>query len=228
MRRAAIVLAGLLCASLLARCGGSTVPSAPTRVPVVPPAPTVPLPRTYTVSGLTKEAWLNIGLGGVTVWTVSGPSFASTVSDSQGHYTLTNLAAGNYMIGASHAAPWGTFIQSLTVSQDTSFSPAVSLTGGFPVLASDLTGYWYGGGPFPNQPFFLTLVQNGTTLTGGYADRQNATYRVTGTYVGSDLHLRIDCDGLTLALDGKVEDPRNGHGNMWHSLKGNFPFTMQR
>ena len=224
--RLAIALAVLL----LARCGGSsTSPTPPFSNPILEAPTSLPPPPSYTLSGLVKEAWIDTGLPGATVTIATGPTRAATTTDDQGRYTLSHLLPGVYSLTFSKPAPYGsTTYGPVTVAGDTTFSGALSLSGGFPVTAANLQGYWVAQGPYPNEPCWILLFQNGTKLEGWYKDRQNYSTAMSGRYTGDAVFLDVGTAGLT--IDGHVEDARCIRGFIKNDALGggNFPIAISR
>ena len=204
MRRFAHIIIVLACVAS-SRCGDPSQPPFTPPTPVVPPTAPAPQPtQTFSLSGLVKEAWIDTGLSGATVTIATGPSRGSTTTDEQGRYALTNLVPGVYSVTFSKGAPWGSRTFSpVNVFADATFSGAVSLTGGFPLTASSLQGYWVAQGPYPNEPSWILIIQKGTRLEGWYKDRRDYSTAMSGTYAdGLVSHQVVGTSGLT--IEGRV------------------------
>jgi hypothetical protein len=181
----------------------------------------------FTLSGVVAEAFMSTGLAGVTV-SLIGPVITSVVTDAAGSYRIPDLLPGTYQVGFSKSG-YSANTQPLTLAADTTFPSVLSLTTPFPVRATDLTGYWSGGGPYPDSPFRLALIQNGSSLSGSYRDVVNTSTNVTGTLTASDVLLRVDVGTGVITLEGHVDDPRQARGFIKNEPRGgNFPFTMIR
>jgi hypothetical protein len=210
-------------------CGNSEAPGPPTSAPVTPTTPTpVPVPTTYALSGTVKEAWIDTGLPGATVTIASGPTSGSTVTNEQGRYTLPNLLPGVYRLTYSKGAPYGSIAYGpVSVLADAEFTGALSLSGGFPVTAANLQGYWIAQGPYANEPGRILLIQNGTKLEGWYQDRRDYSTSMSGTYTGREVFLEVGTSGLT--IEGRVEDERCIRALIKNeALGGNFPVWISR
>ena len=186
------------------------------------------MPR-FTLSGIVKEAWIDSGLGGVTVSVLSGPSPGTTTTDSRGSYSLSDLASGSYRVSFSKSS-FSTNVQSVTVFADTSFSTIMNVAVAFPVTASDLSGDWAGAGPYPNQPLRIVLIQNGDRLSGLYVDRQDFSESISGTISGQGIAFRVNVAGGALLFEGTVDDARHLRGVVKNERMGgaNFPIVMTR
>lgn len=181
-----------------------------------------------TLTGIVKEAWTDAGLDGVAISITSGPAGGSTTTDNRGAYSLTNLPAGVYHLSFSKPS-FTTSAQTIIVFEDTVFSSVLNVSVAFPLTQADISGYWSGGGPYPNNPFRLTLIQTGQTLSGYYVDSRDSSDSVTGTYAAGQLALRMNVAGGLLTLEGTVDDERHVHGFIKNErLGGNFPITMIR
>ena len=224
--RLAVVLACLV----MAGCDlGSTAPSpAPGPVPAPgSPAPQPPL-QTFTLSGIVKEAWIDTGLPGVSVTIASGPTRGSTTTDEEGRYAFSGLPPGTYQL--TYSKPTRYPAQSsgpLNVFEDITYTIAMSMSSPVPVTAADLTGYWVGQGPYPNEPCWLLITQNGTRLEGWYKDRRDYSTTMSGTYAGGAVFLRVGGTGLT--IEGRLEDARCMRAVIKNeALGGNFPIEVSR
>jgi hypothetical protein len=224
MARLILVLAAMAASS----CNDAAAPVPAASAPVIPTAPTRPFPTTYSLSGTVKEAWIDTGLPGATVTIASGPSSGSTVTSDEGRYTLSNLLPGTYRLTFSKGAPYGSVGSGpVTVSADAEVSGALSLTGGFPVSAANLQGYWAAQGPYPNEPCRILLIQNGTKLEGWYKDSRDYSTSMSGTYTGGSVFIRVGTTGLT--IEGRVEDERCMRAVIKNeALGGNFPVEITR
>jgi len=212
-------------------CGSPATPGTSTPNPGTPTTPTPtapPVQTTYALSGTVKEAWIDTGLPGATVTIASGPSSGSTLTDEHGGYTLSNLLPGIYRVTFSKGAPYGSVTYGpVTVFADATFSGALSLTGGFPLTAANLQGYWVAQGPYANEPCWILLLQNGTKLEGWYKDRRDYSTSMSGTYTGGEILLQVGTSGLT--IEGRVEDERCIRAVIKNeALGGNFPVAMTR
>jgi hypothetical protein len=216
----------ILVAVASSSCGTAAAPAS-TPAPITPTAPTPPPLTTYTLSGAVKEAWIDTGLPGATVTIASGPSAGSTVTDERGEYRLSNLLPGSYRVTFSKGAPYGTVTYGpVSVSADAEFSGALSLTGG-PVTAANLQGYWVAQGPYANEPCWILLLQNGTTLQGWYKDRRDYSTSMSGTYSGGAVFIQVGTSGLS--IEGRVEDERCIRALIKNdALGGNFPVWISR
>jgi hypothetical protein len=185
------------------------------------------VPR-FSLSGIVKEAWIDSGLGGVTVSVLSGPAPGTTTTDSRGAYSLNNLAAGSYRVSFSKPA-FSTNALTVTVSGDTSFSTILNVGVTFPFTASDVSGYWAGGGPYPNEPFRVAFIQNGNLLSGFYVDRQDFSESLSGTINGRDVVFRVNVADGALLFECTIDEARNMRGVVKNErLGGNFPIVMTR
>jgi hypothetical protein len=175
-----------------------------------------------------KEAWIDTGLPGATVTIASGPSVGSTVTNDHGGYTLSNLLPGIYRVTFSKGAPYGPVTYGpVNVFADAEFSGALSLTGGFPVTAANLQGYWVAQGRYANEPCWILLVQNGTRLEGWYKDRRDYSTSMSGTYTDGTVSIAVGTSGLT--IEGRVEDERCIRAVIKNeALGGNFPVAITR
>lgn len=183
---------------------------------------------TATLSGRVKDAWIDSGLAGVTVAVVSGPSAASTTTAADGGYALGNLVPGTYRI--SYSKPFYTSnVQTVEIAADTTLSMGLNAAITFPLTTADLSGAWAAGGPYPNEPMRLTLLQHGSSLTGYYIDRHDYSESVTGSQSGQALLLRIPVAGTIVTFEGTVDDERHVHGLLKDDrFGGNFPVSMVR
>jgi len=180
------------------------------------------------LSGTVKEAWIDTGLPGATVTIASGPTPGSTLTNEQGRYTLPDLLPGIYRVTFSKGAPYGSVTYGpVSVFADAQFSGALSLTGGFPVTAANLQGYWVAQGPYANEPCWILLIQNGTKLEGWYKDRRDYSTSMSGTYTGGAIFIQVGTSGLT--IEGRVEDERCIRAVIKNeALGGNFPVAISR
>jgi hypothetical protein len=187
------------------------------------PAPTT----TYSLSGVVKEAWIDTGLPGATVSIATGPTRASATTDDSGRYVLSNLRPGVYSITFSKPSPYGSVTYApVNVFADATFSGALSLAGPVPSTA-DLQGYWVAQGPYPNQPCWILLLQDGRRLAGSYKDSRDYSTSMSGTYTGDAVRIDVGTGGLT--IEGHVEDARCIRGFVKNeALGGNFPITISR
>jgi len=222
-----VIVLGLLA---VAGCGGRTEGPSTGPLPfTMPTTQPTPAPVTsYTLSGVVKEAWIDTGLPGATVTIASGPSRGSATTDEQGRYAIGNLLPGVYSVTFSKPAPYGRSTYApINVFADATFSGALSLTGGFPISAANLQGYWVGQGPYPNEPCWLLLFQNGTRLDGWYKDRREYSTAVSGTYTDGSVFLDLGVSRLT--IEGRVEDARCIRAVIKDAaLGGNFPIAISR
>jgi hypothetical protein len=138
-------------------------------------------PALATLSGRVKEAWIDSGLAGVTVEAISGPTIVTTTTASDGTYAMANLPAGTYRISFSKPS-YTPVVQTVVVVTETILSPVLNAAITFPFTAADLSGGWAAGGPYPNEPMRLTLLQNGSSLTGYYVDRHDYSDTLTGSH----------------------------------------------
>jgi hypothetical protein len=227
MRRIAhiIVVLGSIAA---ASCGGpaQSGSAAPSLTPPTTLPPRSPV-STYTLSGTVREAWIDTGLPGATVSIATGPSRGSTVTNEQGRYTLTDLLPGVYSVTFSRPAPYGAITYSpVNVFADTAFSGGLSLSSGLPTTAS-LQGYWVAQGPYPNEPCWIVIFQNGKLLQGWYRDQRDYSTSMSGTYDGDAVFIRVGTSGLT--IEGHVEDARCIRAVIKNeALGGNFPVAISR
>lgn len=229
MRRSLAVAGFLAGVLMIAQCG-QTSPSPVRESPTVvaPPLAQPPL-TTYSLSGVVKEAWIDTGLPGATVTIASGPSRGFAMTDAQGRYTLPNLLPGIYSVTFSKPAPYGRITYSpIDVSADATFSGALSLSTGLPLTATNLQGYWVAQGPYPNEPCWILIFQDGTRLTGWYKDRQHYSTTMSGSYTGDVVLLDVGVPGLT--IEGRVQDARCIRAFIKNEALGgnNFPVTMSR
>ena len=128
MRSVALPLLSCTLAVTLAACTSNKSPAAPSEsTPAPSPTPTpTPTPTTFTISGTVAETAPTTStlLEGVTVSNGS----ASTTTDSQGRFTLTNVAAGAYTLTASKG-DYSSETKAVTVAGDTTVS--FNLTPGY-------------------------------------------------------------------------------------------------
>ena len=185
------------------------------------------VPR-FTLSGIVKEAWIDSGLGGVTVSVLSGPAPGTTTTDSRGAYSLNDLPAGSYRLNFSRPF-YSTNVQTVVVSGDTSFSTILNVAITLPFTASDVSGHWAGGGPYPNEPFRVAFIQNGSLLSGIYVDRQDFSESISGTINGRDVVFRVKVADGALLFECTIDEARNMRGVVKNErLGGNFPIVMTR
>jgi len=234
MRRVQYIAIVLVCAAA-GSCGETTGPSSTTPpltspTGTTPPPPFVPPPReaTYTVSGVVKEAWIDTGLPGAIVSVASGPSFGSTVTDDQGRYSLVNLLPGAYTLTFSKPALYPSRgSSSVNVLADATVNGVLSLSSGLPATAANLQGYWVAQGPYPYEPSWILLIQNGTRLEGWYKDDRDFSTGMSGTYTGDTVSLDVGVPGIK--IEGRVQDGRCIRAFIKNeALGGNFPVTMSR
>ena len=94
---------------------------------------------------------------------------------------------------------------------------------------SDLSGYWAGGGLYPNQPIKIAFIQDGNRLSGLYVDRRDFSESISGTITGRDVVFRVNAAGGALLFECSVDDARNLRGVVKNErLGGNFPIVMNR
>jgi hypothetical protein len=219
----------VLAAMTLTGCGESTEPRSVMPPPTTPTTPTPQPLTTYTLSGVVKEAWIDTGLPGATVTIATGPSRGTAMTDAQGRYTLPNLLPGVYSVTFSKSLPYGsiTYGPVNVPAADASFSGALSLTGGFPVTAANLQGYWVAQGPYPYEPCWILLFQNGTRLEGWYKDGRDYSTAMSGSRAGDAVSIDVGVSGLR--IEGRVEDERCIRGFIRNdALGGNFPVAISR
>jgi hypothetical protein len=226
MRRLALFVIALGCITT-AGCGDSSPPRS-TPPPFTGPTTPTPPQQTFTLAGLAKEAWIDTGLPGVTVSIVTGPARGSTVTDAQGRYALPNLVPGVYSVSFSKPAPYGSSTYpAVNVVGDSTLNATLSLTGGFPVTAANLQGYWVAQGPYPNEPCWILIFQNGSKLDGWYKDRRDYSTTMSGSRTGDSVVLNVASAGLT--IEGRVEDERCIRAVIKNeALGGNFPVALSR
>ena len=159
----------------------------------------------------------------------SGPSSGSSTTDAQGRYTLSNLLPGVYSVTFSKPAPYGSVTYSpVNVFADATLSSALSLSyGPSAITTANIQGYWVAQGPYPNEPCWILLFQNGTRLEGWYKDRRDYSTVMSGTFTGSAVSIDVGTAGLT--FEGRVEDARCIRGFIKNeALGGNFPVNLSR
>jgi hypothetical protein len=179
----------------------------------------------FSLTGRIKEAWVDIGLSGVQV---AVPGAAPAVTDHDGNYTIAGLLPGPYVVTLSRPS-FHAKTQTVVVSGDTTLSTTLLSETVFPLSADDIAGIWAGGGPYPDEPFRLTLIHEGNGLAGWYIDRRYASDSVTGTYVGRALAFRVPVADGVLTFECTVDDERHVHGLVKNErLGGNFPISMTR
>jgi len=182
----------------------------------------------FTVSGTVSESWTGAALPGVAISIVTGPTAGTTTADSSGAYALRDLPAGAYRL-AFAKPPFDTRLEDVVVTGDTARAVNMTVFVPFPVTALNLSGHWAGGGPYPNNPFRLTVSQHGTAIEGMYIDARDFSAAVTGSYVPPTLTLRLPVSGGELTIEAAVDDERHMHGFIKNErLGGNFPIQMLR
>ncbi len=190
----------------------------------------VPIP-TFVLSGRVTDAFMGpaIGLAGVSVTVVGGPSQGADVTDAAGNYQIGGLVAGVYEVAFS-ATGYAAATVGAEVFGATSLPMTLSLDVPAVPSSSNLTGYWSGTGSYPNAPFKLALVQDGSVLRGVYVDQHDVSLSVSGTYGSAEFVLRVDFGDAVLFLECEIEDPREINGVQRTSALGNrpYPFTMKR
>lgn len=223
LTRALAVMACLAAAS----CRSDPAAPVPPLTPVVPTPVPVPPPPLYTLSGLVKDAFIDLGMTGVRVAIGSGPGVPAAVTDESGRYTLRNLPAGPYSVTLSRQLYRST-TQTVTVSGETTFNASMLAATQFPLTAENILGYWNVGGPYPENPCRLLLLQEGTSITGGaYRNNRDYSTKLTGTYVGRQLTVRVDVGDTILTVEASVDDGRNMRGVIKDERHGgNFPITI--
>jgi len=186
---------------------------------------------TFVLSGRVTDAFVGpaIGLAGVSVTVVGGPSQGSDVTDAAGDYDIGGLVAGVYEVAFSRTGYAATTVGA-AVSGPTSLPMALSLDVPAAPSSSNLTGYWSGTGDYPNAPFRLALVQDGSVLRGIYVDQHDVSLSVSGASGSAAFVLRVDFGDAVLFLECEIEDPREVNGVQRTSALGNrpYPFTMKR
>jgi len=181
------------------------------------------------VSGIVTEPMTGLGVGGVTVEIVTGPSGGSTTTGADGKYSLNGLLPGGYMIRIAKPFFGPTLTYSVNVLQDTTLSRTLNPQGRLPYTVDDVGAYWDGGGPYPNQPFRLAIYQDGTSVFGFYRAGSDVSGAVSGSYVGGRLTLRVPVDGAILTFDLTLDDARTAHGLVKDErFGGNFPIQIKR
>lgn len=227
MRRHALIAIVLASISVV-HCGESSPPAGrPTPLPT-PPSPPAPQPvPVYSISGGVIDGWTQLALPGVTV-SAAGPVQASTTTDADGRYTLTNLAPGVYTISYSKPLFRTRAYPSVFVFSDVTHSGRIGLdVQGFD--SADLTGLWVGHGPYRDEPLWLTLIQNNGSFEGMYQDRSSWSRVITGRRDGSAISLRIDVPGSPLTIEARLDGDRCLRGVIKNeALGGNFPITFAR
>jgi len=190
----------------------------------------VPLP-TFALSGRVTDVFMGpaMGLAGVTVAATGGPGQGSATTDPSGSYTIPGLLAGEYTVTFTKAF-YRTATTTVVIAGATVLPMSLTLDVPAVPSASDLTGYWSGTGSYPNDPFRLLLVQEGSTLRGMYLDQHDASPSVSGAYSAAEFVLRVDFGDAVLFLECVIEDAREINGVQRTSALGNrpFPFTMKR
>jgi hypothetical protein len=188
-----------------------------------------PVP-TFVLSGTVTDAFLGtpFGVSGVSVTASGGPSEGGAVTDLSGTYSIAGLPAGTYTVVFSRAS-YRTATATVTVSEATELPMNLSLDAPATPSTSDLTGYWSGTGSYPNNPFKLMLIQDGTALRGTYVDQHDAG-SVSGSWTATEFTLAVNFGDAVLLLECEVEDPREVNGVQRTSALGNRPygFTMKR
>ncbi len=190
----------------------------------------VPAP-TYVLSGKVSDAFVGppLGISGVAVSVSGGPSPGFATTGFDGNYTIAGLLAGTYTITFAKAS-YLTGTASIVIAGSTSLSRSLSLEVPATPSAANLTGYWSGTGSYPNDPFKLALIQNGSQLRGMYVDQHDASLSVSGTYSSPELTLRVDFGDAVLFLECVIEEARDISGVQRTSALGNrpYPFKMRR
>lgn len=182
----------------------------------------------FTVSGTVSESWTAATLPGATVSIVSGPVPGTTTTDAKGFYALRDLPAGIYRL-AFAKPPFDTRLDDVVVSGDTTRAENITVFVPFPATALNLSGHWAGGGPYPNNPFRLTVSQHGTAIEGIYIDARDFSAAVTGTYAPPNLALKLPVSGGELTIEAIVDNERHMHGFIKNErLGGNFPIEITR
>jgi hypothetical protein len=222
MRRLALI--SIVIAALASvDCGDAAPPSAPTPPPTPPPA--APL---YSISGVVREGWTQLPLGGVTVST-SAPVQRSTTTGVDGRYSLPNVPAGLYTISLSKPLFRTRTYPSMPVSSDIAHEGRIGLEVQSPFTLADLTGNWVGHGPYRDEPLWLLLFENRGSFEGMYHDRTSSSYAVSGTRNGNVVLLRIDVGSSILTFEGDLRNERCIRGVIKNeALGGNFPITLAR
>lgn len=91
----------LVCALLLAGCGGDSPNSvAPTPVPTPTPAP-VPAPQAASLTGSVTVTNTTVRVNGFTIRILDGPNAGQTTTTANGTYTFTGIQAGNMNVSAT-------------------------------------------------------------------------------------------------------------------------------
>jgi len=187
--------------------------------------------QTFSLSGTVTDAFIGpaLGLAGVSVTVIGGPSAGAAVTDPAGHYTMTGLFAGDYTITFFKAAY---VMATATVQLQSSTTQPMALSLDVPASpsAANLTGYWTGTGTYPNAPFKLALVHEGGTLRGTYVDQHDLSMDVSGADGSPQFTLRVNFGDAVLFLECEIEDAREINGVQRTSALGNrpYPFTMKR
>lgn len=187
--------------------------------------------QTFSLSGTVTDAFIGpaLGLPGVAVTVIGGPSAGAAVTDPAGSYTLTGLFAGAYTITFFKAA-YVMATATVQLQSSTTLPMALSLDVPASPSAANLTGYWTGTGTYPNAPFKLALVHEGGTLRGTYVDQHDLSMDVSGAAGSPQFTLRVNFGDAVLFLECEIEDAREVNGVQRTSALGNrpYPFTMKR
>lgn len=184
--------------------------------------------QTYTVTGRIIETWTEVGVSGANVAVVSGQTPASVTTDRDGNYSLGPLVPGGYQIRQSRS-PLQSNLATLNVVGDMKWNANMNAAVPFPVSVDDVTGYWAGGGPFPDEPMRITLIREGAGISGWYRDRRSASDGLRGTYVGRSLVFRVLVADGVLVFDCTVDDARSAHGFVKNEgVSGNYPIRLTR
>jgi hypothetical protein len=198
----------------------------------------------FGLSGKVTDIFLGSGprgylaLSDVSVTVTGGPSQGSALTDWRGDYTVTGLMAGAYTVSFSKAS-YRTETATVDVSGATTLPMGLGLDVPTPLTASDLTGYWSGTGNYPNAPFKLALVQNGSTLRGRYLDGLDegpaevllSPPAPLPPYSPTRFTLAVNFGDAILYLDCSVDGERRIIGAQRTSALGwnrTFPFTLTR
>jgi hypothetical protein len=181
----------------------------------------------YTLTGRVTETWTEIGVSGVRV-TAGGPVFGSTITDRDGFYTLA-LPPGSYQIQFSRP-PLQPATMVVSLSVDTTVNTNLNAAIPFPLPPNEVIGHWSGGGPYPDQPMRMTLIRDGTAVSGWYRDQHSTSDALAGTYSGNTLTFRVRTADGDLTYELNVDDERHMHGFVKNERLGggNYPLQMIR
>ena len=186
------------------------------------------VPR-FTLSGIVKEAWIDSGLGGVTVSVSSGPTPGTTTTDSRGAYSLNNLAAGAYRLSFSRPRLFDDCSDRHRVRRHVLLHDSERCHHAFPSRRRTLPAIGPAGGPYPNEPFRVAFIQDGNRLSGFYVDRRDFSESISGTINGRNMVFRVNVADGALLFECTVDDARNIRGVVKNErLGGNFPIVMTR